>query len=253
MQSYRTSVDGKGNLWIVDNGSEACQCGPKIIILALNLFNQEVHRKCFNNYKPNSITDMILESGSVVGLKQNSSRAFISVRNKDYILSYSLFAEVEKLKIQPSHCDSVAFKSISIEAMAFAGLTGRGGGVQIILYDIVDKRLFYLDLRIGRSHGHLHAIQLGYLLGRTQSLAVDPEGFLYYITDRDGALFRWNMKSKLAAENHEVLHFQTTDVAQLLIGAQGATWIINEKPVDDFDLIHTQKILTHYSRESNSW
>lgn len=245
VQSYRTTVDGRGNLWILDNGAEYCDCGPKLIILSLNFFNQEVSRKYFNNCKSNSFTDMIIETGA----KQNATRAFLSVKNKDYILSYSLAtSELKKLKIQPSHCDSLSLKPISIEAMTLTGTSGRNGGGQALIYDHIEKRLYYLDLRIGRSQGHLHAIQLGYLLGRIHSMTVDPDEFLYYITDRDGAAFRWNMKTELMAENHQVLHFQTTEAAQILIGPQGTTWVINEKPIDELDLMHSQKILSHYSR-----
>lgn len=250
IQSYRTAVDPRGNIWILDNGSESSNCAPKLIILSLNFFNQEVKRMCFNNYPANSFTDLVLDTGPL-GIKYNTTRAYLSVRDRDYILSYSMsHNEVKRLKIQPSHTDVFTQQSLSITAMTM--MTSMGRGEVAIIYDNLEKGLYYVDLRIGRSQGQVYAIYLGTLLGSTKSLTVDPDGILYYSTDRDGAVFRWNTKSKLSAENHEVLLFQSSTIAQILIGTQGGTYLINEKPIDEFELVHSQKILSHYSLESNS-
>lgn len=236
----------------MDNGSESSGCDPKLLILSLNFFNQEVNRKSFNGYKAKSFTDLILDTGPL-GIKYNTTRAYLSVRNKDYILCFSLVHnEIKKLKIQPSHTDLFALKRspvLSITAMTM--ISGRGEVA--LLYDSIEGSLYYVDLRIGRSHGDLYGYAIGNLLGSTRCITVDPDGYLYYVKDRDGAVLRWNTKSKLSAENHEVLRFQRTNVAQILIGShQGATFIINEKPIDEFEMVHSQKILKHYSMDSSS-
>lgn len=248
MQSYRTAVDPRGNIWILDNGSVEDGCGPKLVILSF--FNQEIQRKQLSSYPADSITDLILDTRQM-GIRSNTTRAYLSVRNKEYILAYSLtHNEVRKLKIQPSHVDVFSQQEpISITAMTMMTATGRGEVA--LLYDDIDKGVYYVDLRIGRSQGQLYAIKLGSLLGRTRSVVVDRNGNLYYMADRDGALFRWNTKTKLSAENHEVLHFQTATSAQVLIGTQGAIYLIDEKPYDEFDVIHSQKILDHYSLQGN--
>lgn len=245
VQSYRTAVDPRGNLWIVDNGSEESGCRPKLLVMSF--FNQEVQRKQLTTYSPNSITDLILDMRPILGIRSNTTRAYLSVRNKDYILAYSLtHNEVRRLKIQPSHVDLFSQPDpMSITAMAMLTL-GTGREVAL-LYDNIEKALYYVDLRIGRSQGQLYATQLGCLLGRTRGIVVDRSGQMYYHTDRDGALFRWNTKSKLSAEYHEVLHFQTATAAQVLIGTQGAIYLVNEKPIDEFEVVHSQKILDHYS------
>lgn len=249
VQSHRTAVDPRGNIFILDNGSEDSQCPPKLIVLSF--FNQEIQKLHLNSYKSNSFTDLILDTKSNSVIRMNATRAYLSVLDKDYILAYYLVHNnVRKLKIQPSHID-VFSKPPPISITAMSLLVTRRRSEVAILYDNVEKAVYYVDLRIGRSQGQLYATQLGHLLGYTRSITVDPDGFLYYTADRDGALFRWNTKTKLSAENHEVLHFQTATSAQNLIGAQGALFIINEKPIDEFDLIHSQKILDHYSLQSN--
>lgn len=240
-------MDSRGNIFILDNGSEESGCPPKLIILTF--FNQEIQRKIFNGYKANSFTDLILDV-KPLGLKYNATRAYLSVRDKDYILMYSLtHNEVTKLKIQPSHVDIFTPQPLSITAMTML-VSWRRAEVAL-LYDDLEKAVYYVDLRLGRSQRALYASRWGTLLGSTRSLLVDPDGFLYYAVDRDGVLFRWNTKTKLTAENHQVLHFQTATMAQNLIGSHGALFIINEKPIDEFELIHSQKILDHYSLQSN--
>lgn len=253
IQSHRTAVDPRGNLWILDNGSDSSRCDPKLLILSLNFFNQEVNRKSFNGYKANSFTDLILDTGPL-GIKYNTTRAYLSVRNKDYILAFSLVHnEIKKLKIQPSHTDVFAHRrspALSITAMTM--ISGRGE-VALFYDNSTENALYYVDLRIGRSHGDLYGYAIGNLLGSTRCITVDPDGYLYYVKDRDGAVLRWNTKSKLSAENHEVLRFQRTNVAQIIIGShQGGTFIINEKPIDEFEMIHSQKILSHYSMDPSN-
>lgn len=207
----------------------------------------------FPNYPPDVFTDLILDvqpSTSVVGLRHNNAtRAYLSVRNKNYILCYSLIHnEVQKLKIQPSHVDLFSpAQPLSITAMSM--VTSRGGrlGEVALIYDDIEKAVYYVNLRIGRSHGELYATQLGSLLGSTRRILVDPDGSFYYFVDRDGVLFRWNTRTKLSAENHEVLRFQAAQPASCLLGTQGAVYVVNEKPIDELELIHSQKILDHYA------
>lgn len=159
VQSYRTAVDPRGNLWIVDNGSEESGCRPKLLVMSF--FNQEVQRKQLTAYSSNSITDLILDMRPILGIRSNTTRAYLSVRNKDYILAYSLtHNEVRRLKIQPSHVDLFSQPDpMSITAMAMLTL-GTGREVAL-LYDNIEKALYYVDLRIGRSQGQLYATQLG--------------------------------------------------------------------------------------------
>ena len=132
--------------------------------------------------------------------------------------------------------------------MAMMSPSGGRGSELALIYDELDKSLYYVDLKVGRAQGQLYASQLGHLLGSTRSLTVDPDGFLYYSVNRDGVLFRWNTKSKLTAENHEVLQFQSTPIVKCLLGVQGAVFLVNERPIDDLEVIHTKKILDHYSQ-----
>lgn len=232
---------------MLDNGSEGSGCAPKLIVMTF--FNQETQRKQFNGYTPNSFTDLILDTKP--GFRYNATRAYLSVREKEYILSYSLsHNEVRRLKIQPSHMDIFSEpQPMSITAMVIM-LSGGSRREVALLYDAIEGAIYSVDLKVGRSQRALYSSRLGTLLGSTRSLTIDPNGLLYYSVDRDGVQFRWNTKTKLNAENHEVLHFQSSTAAQLLIGTHGTLFVINEKPIDELDLIHSQKILDHYALQA---
>lgn len=104
------------------------------------------------------------------------------------------------------------------------------------------------------------------LMGSAQQLTMDPLDRLYYYLRRDGAVVRWNSEydffqicfkniyfiflyfsKPLSAENHDVLYFSPIPVVQIVFGAQGSVWVVEETANTSFD--HCRRILVHYGEQ----
>lgn len=86
------------------------------------------------------------------------------------------------------------------------------------------------------------------LLGRCgDALAADPAGRLYYDLPRDGAVVRWDTRRPLRAEHHDVLHFTTVPVAQIVVGYKGGVWVVGKTTEEDGGDEHCQRVLGHFT------
>lgn len=86
------------------------------------------------------------------------------------------------------------------------------------------------------------------LLGRCgDALAADPAGRLYYDMPRDGAVVRWDTRRPLRAEHHDVLHFTSVPVAQIVVGYKGAVWVVGKETADGSGDEHCQRVLAHFT------
>ena len=60
--------------------------------------------------------------------------------------------------------------------------------------------------------------------------------------------FFTNCRKPLTAENHDILYFPPVPIVQIVFGAQGSVWIIEEVANGDDD--HCRRILTHFLSNS---
>lgn len=71
----------------------------------------------------------------------------------------------------------------------------------------------------------------GTLLGPPKGLAIHPNGVLFYILPRDGAIVMWDPQTPLMAEFHEVVYQNSYNLTQLLFGHKGNIYAISENVV----------------------
>ncbi|XP_059622715.1 uncharacterized protein LOC132265933 [Phlebotomus argentipes] len=216
VQSWRTAVDAKSRLWVIDRGSP--KCPPKLIVYNLRTpWNSEVHRHVFGNATEGIFTSLTIDPETHAG---RFTRAYLTLKESNCFVVYSL--EEKSFRTLCSK-DTARFSESVILP------TG-----QLYLYDSTRNSLHFGDMRrIRDEEFHRNDVIfwetmiIGSLLGSGRSLTVDSHNFLYYIIPRDGVIVKWNTATPLTAENHDVLHFQATEMLCLIWSYQESLWLIN--------------------------
>ncbi|GAB0091057.1 hypothetical protein DMENIID0001_058540 [Sergentomyia squamirostris] len=224
IQSFRTDVDAKGRLWMMDSGSR--ECPPKMIVYNLHSpWSNEVHRHIFEN----SLNFTSLTVDPLENIK-GFTRAFLTMMDSNCLVVYSL--EEKTFATLCSHPETII--------PSFREIVVLNDG-NILLYDQHMNQLQSADLRILRqvelsqgSQGSdenqvilFESRPLGELMGKASSLTTDSQNNLYYIIERDGVIVTCDIRKPLTAENHEVIHFDEFNMIKLLWSFKESLWVIH--------------------------
>lgn len=70
---------------------------------------------------------------------------------------------------------------------------------------------------------------LGALLGPTRGLLIDPQGVLFYVVSKYGAVVRCEYKQNMTAEDSEIVHMTSKNIQQIFFGSEGSVWILSDR------------------------
>lgn len=189
----------------------------------------QIHRHIFTEYVGGTFHSIQLFSApSNTNPTETISYGIICLRRANYLLLYSL---------QHRKYTKVAFNILVV--IPHQILTHHDN--ELLIMDTAN-RLWMGDLNRLKSHRQckkckmLTITQLGSLLGHTDTLAVTStlnaglyNDYLYYYLPRDGAIVRWNFRRPLTAEGHDVLYLTSIPVIQVVFGAKGSVWVVQER------------------------
>ena len=88
VRSVSTNIDQQGRLWILDNGSR--NCSPKILVYNLGYRFYRLRYQSLKLYENRTFSSILIDPKVAVN---GDVKAFISLKNEDFLLVYSLLGE----------------------------------------------------------------------------------------------------------------------------------------------------------------
>ncbi|XP_055693421.1 uncharacterized protein LOC129795899 [Lutzomyia longipalpis] len=185
VQSWRTAVDTKGRLWVVDRGDADGVCPPKIVIFNLRkTWKSEVHRHVFTNATEGLITSLTIDPQP----HGSFTRAYLTLRGSNCIAVYSL--EEKKFWTLCTKSTPLQFTETIILP---TGILYLYDGTQNILHATDLHTLRKKEFHVNEAF-LIQTVPIGNLLGHARSLLIDTQNSLYYIIPRFGAVVKWNIE-----------------------------------------------------------
>lgn len=262
-----TSVDRKGRLWVIDNGSYLCP--PKLLVYLILPWTGLMVGEPMQSVDDGRVTAILCDP---VYSRNGSTRAFITLYEYDFMLVYYLkeerFGKIyfrdHRTRIDyPFQPTEIAWARTGKTVYVANNRTGElcsinvtklkitsNESVSLVNISTKNKTIVKLTIILFNPQSKVPIKHIGTLLGPPRSLAADPKGALYYVLPRDGVVLRWNGHRPLKAEKHEILMFSGAEMTQIVFGARGSVWLVitQSGTIDDLEAgDHCVQILNHYT------